>query len=305
MSATLDVRRHFETPPPHALEPVIADSITLLAALPAAIYTTDAEGRITYFNEAAAEMWGCRPELGKAKWCGSWKLFWPDGTPLPHDECPMAMALKQKRPIRGMEAIAERPDGTRVTFVPYPTPLFDAAGVLIGAVNMLVDVSGHRRAERVSQQLAAIVTQSDDAIISKNLNGVIVSWNRGAERLFGYSAHEIVGKPVMVLIPEDYHDEEPKILERIRRGERIDHYETVRRRKDGSLVDISLTVSPIKDFDGKVVGASKIARDITDRKRTQEQQTLLLREMSHRVKNSVRRHRQPSDLERALGPHPG
>ena len=275
------------------------------------MYTTDADGRITYFNEAAAELWGCRPELGKKEFCGSWKLFWPDGTPLPHDECPMALALKHKRPIRGMQAIAERPDGTRVPFAPYPTPLFDAAGVLTGAVNMLVDISDNIRAEEIAQQLASIVTYSDDAIISKDLNGTIVSWNRGAERLFGYSAREVIGRSVTILIPADHQNEEPQILDRIRRGENVDHYETVRQRKDGTRINISLTVSPVRNRDGRIVGASKIARDITDRKRAQEQQTLLLREMSHRVKNlfavvgglvtlSARSARTPDDMAAAV-----
>ena len=103
----------------------------LLNALPAAVYTTDAAGRITYFNEAAATLWGHRPVLGSSEWCGSWKLFWPDGTPLPHDQCPMAIALKEERAVRGMEAAAERPDGTRVPFIPYPTlPLFETKRVV-------------------------------------------------------------------------------------------------------------------------------------------------------------------------------
>jgi PAS domain S-box-containing protein len=119
----------------------------LLNALPAAIYTTDAAGRITYFNEAAADMWGVRPELGTTEWCGSWKLYWPDGTPLPHDQCPMAQALKENRPIRGAEAIAERPDGRRVPFIPYPTPLCDEAGILVGAINMLVDITERKKSE--------------------------------------------------------------------------------------------------------------------------------------------------------------
>jgi PAS domain S-box-containing protein len=118
--------------------------------------TTDAAGRITYFNEAAAELWGVRPALGTSTWCGSWKLFWPDGTPLPHDQCPMAMALKENRPIRGMEAIAERPNGIRVPFIPYPTPLHDAAGNLVGAVNMLVDITERKRAE---EQQALLVRE--------------------------------------------------------------------------------------------------------------------------------------------------
>ena len=260
---------------------------TLIQALPAAIYTTDAAGRITFFNEAAAELWGCRPEIGTSEFCGSWKLYWPDGRPLPHGECPMAVALKEQRPIRGMEAVAERPDGTLVHFVPYPTPLFDNSGTLIGAVNMLVDISDRKRATLDAQRLASIVESSDDAIISKGLDGIITSWNRGAERLFGYIAEEVIGKPVTILIPEDRMNEEPEILDRIRRGERIDHYDTVRRRKDGGLIDISLTISPLKDADGRIIGASKIARDITERKRAQEQQKLLVNEMQHRIKNSL------------------
>jgi PAS domain S-box-containing protein len=129
---------------------------TLLDALPAAVYTTDAAGRITYFNEAATTMWGHRPQLGTSEWCGSWKLYWPDGTPLAHDECPMAIALKENRSVRGMEAAAERPDGTRVPFIPYPTPIHDETGKLVGAVNMLVDISDRKRAE---EQQAVLIRE--------------------------------------------------------------------------------------------------------------------------------------------------
>jgi PAS domain S-box-containing protein len=122
----------------------------LLSAIPAAIYTTDAKGRITYYNEAAVELAGRRPTLGTDEWCVSWKLYWPDGTPLPHDQCPMAVALKEGRPVRGKEAIAERPDGTRIPFIPFPTPIRDSSGRVIGAINMLVDVSERKDAE--SQQ---------------------------------------------------------------------------------------------------------------------------------------------------------
>lgn len=259
----------------------------VIGALPAAIYTTDADGRITFYNEAAAELWGCHPEIGKSEFCGSWKLYWPDGSPLPHGECPMAVALKEQRIVRGIEAVAERPDGTLVNFVPYPTPLFDDSGILVGAVNMLIDITDRKRAEADAQQLASIVESSDDAIISKDLDGIITSWNRGAERLFGYSAEEVIGKPVTILISADRQHEEPEILARLRRGERIEQYDTVRRRKDGSLIDISLTVSPIKATYGRIIGASKIARDVTERKRVQEQQKLLVNEMKHRIKNSL------------------
>ena len=114
--------------------------------------------------------------------------------------------------------------------------------------------------------LTALIESADDAIISKTLNGIITSWNKGAERIFGYTADEVIGKPVTILIPPDHEDEEPAILARLRAGERIEHYETIRVRKDGRLIDISLTVSPIRGPKGKIVGASKIARDITDQK---------------------------------------
>ncbi len=119
----------------------------LIAAIPAAIYTTDAEGRITYFNDGAVELAGRTPTIGSDEWCVTWKLYTPDGKPLPHDQCPMAIALKEGRPVRNTEAIAERPDGTLVPFLPYPTPLFDADGKLVGAINMLVDISERKEAE--------------------------------------------------------------------------------------------------------------------------------------------------------------
>jgi PAS domain S-box-containing protein len=248
----------------------------VLEALPAAVYTIDAEGRITFFNQAAADLWGCRPELGKSEWCGSWRLYWPDGRPMRHDECPMAVALKEGRSIRGAEAAAERPDGTRVPFLAYPMPLRDRSGALTGAVNTLIDISERKRTEHLAQRLGAIVDSSDDAIVSQDLDGIIYTWNPGAERLFSYTAEEAIGTPITrLVIPVDRHDEESEILSRVRRGEHVDHYETVRRRKDGSLVEISLTVSPVKNAEGRIIGASKIARDISERKRiTQFEQRL-------------------------------
>ncbi|MBO0764704.1 MAG: PAS domain S-box protein [Hyphomicrobiaceae bacterium] len=433
-----------------------------MSALPAAIYTTDAAGRITFYNAAAAQLWGCQPELFETEFCGSWKLYWPDGRPMRHDECPMAVALRTGKPVRGLEAVAERPDGTRVPFIPYPTPLRDAAGQLIGAINMLVDTSdrkafeqtarahtglfetlngiakvsseldlrrieqmvtdiavkvsgaefgafvggagvggagdgrdsgsailavsgtsreafealgltrnaglgatlrptvtgaddarGHARrmdggpdraplADEVrvashlavhiayhgkghgmlvlahaqpgvfteqtesmvagiaalagiaienaslyasERQLATIVETSTDAIVSKDLNGIVRSWNQGAERLFGFTAAEMVGRSVTNLIPPERQDEEDTILGRIRRGERVEPYDTVRARRDGTLVDISLAVSPVKDAEGRIIGASKIARDITERKQAQARQELLTCEVQHRTKN--------------------
>jgi PAS domain S-box-containing protein len=141
------------------------------------------------------------------------------------------------------------------------------------------------RSLTAAQHLAAVVESSDDAIITKDLNGIITSWNGAAERIFGYSPDEAIGKSITILIPDDHLDEEPAILDRLRRGERIEHYETVRMRKHGSLINISLTVSPLKDGLGHIYGASKIARDVTERKRAEAQISTLAREAEHRTKN--------------------
>jgi PAS domain S-box-containing protein len=366
----------------------------LFEALPAAVYTTDEAGRITSFNQAAVEFSGRIPEIGTDSWCVSLKLYQTDGTPLPHDRCPMAVALKEKRAVRGCEAIAERADGERRNFIPFPTPLFDASGKLTGAINMLVDITERKRAEvalreseerfkaivettpecvkviapdgtilhmnasglvmvgapypeavigkniydliapefrevfrdfnqrvcsgekgalefditglagqrrhmethaapfpgpnggfvqlgitrditerrkadRATRLLGAIVDSSDDAIVSKDLTGTISSWNKSAERVFGYTAEEAVGKSVTMLIPSDRLEEEPDILARLQKGQRVDHFETIRRKKDGTLINVSLTISPVRDSAGKIVGASKIARDITEQKRVE------------------------------------
>jgi len=239
----------------------------MIDALPAAVYTTDAEGHITHFNRAAVELSGRTPELGNDQWCVSWKLFWADGTPMAHDQCPMAVALKGGRVADGVEAILERPDGTRVWFTPYPRPFYDAKGKIVGGLNMLIDITERKKTESSINLLAAIVDSSDDAIVSKNMDGMITSWNTGAERLFGYSAGEAIGKHISIIIPAERQDEERKIIEQLKRGERVDHFETIRTRKDGARLDISLTISPVRNNAGRIVGASKVARDVTERKR--------------------------------------
>ena len=269
----------------------------VVETLPVALYTTDAFGRLTYFNAAAARLWGRTPVLGNEYWCGSWKLYWPDGRPMAHDDCPMARTLKTGKPVLGAKAIAERPDGSRFLFTPFPSPLFSPTGELTGAVNMLFDISEWGPSEQAAQHLAAIVQSSDDAIVSKNLDGTITSWNAAAERLFGFTSEEIVGKSILTIIPEDRYHEENEIIGRIRKGERTDHYETVRKHKDGRLVEVSLTVSPVKDHFGRVQGASKIARNISERKTNEE----LLKRQARRLATLYRVSRVLSrdlDLER-------
>ena len=247
----------------------------LVRALPIAAYRCDTSGHITIYNDAAVALWGRSPELGRESWCGSHKMLQPDGTELPRDQWPVAVFLREERAARGEEIIIERPDGTRRDVLSHPQPIRDSGGKLIGIVNMLVDITEQKKADAAVRQLAAIVESSDDAIIGKDLEGIITTWNGGAQRLYGYTAAEIIGQPVALLIPDDRADEEPNILARIRRDERIEHYETIRRRKDGSLLDISLTVSAIKDASGKIIGVSKIARDITENKRSDRHASFL------------------------------
>jgi PAS domain S-box-containing protein len=266
----------------------------MLDALPAPIYSTDAEGRLTYFNPAAVEFSGRVPQLGTDRWCISWKLYGADGSPMAHGECPMAIALREGREVRDVEIIVERPDGIRRWCVPWPTPIRDAEGRVTGGINMLVDITEQKHAERASILLASIVDSTDDAVVSKNLNGIITSWNTGAERLFGYTQHEAIGRPVLMLIPPDRANEETHILSQLRQGLRVDHFDTVRVRKDGTLIDVSLTISPIRDRTGTIIGASKIARDITARKRaesalreTSRQKDEFIATLAHELRNPL------------------
>ena len=156
-------------------------------------------------------------------------------------------------------------DGRDILIDDSAAPIRDESGELVGVVLVFRDITERRRTELTQLHLAAIVESSDDAIIGKTLEGVITSWNKGAERTFGYAADEIIGRPITVLIPPERHCEEQEILKRLRLGERIEHYVTTRVRKDGSPLVISLTISPIKESTGKIIGASKIARDITEK----------------------------------------
>jgi PAS domain S-box-containing protein len=264
-----------------------------IEVLPAAVYMTDAEGRITLYNEAAVALWGCRPKLGDSKFCGSWKLYSPDGTPLPHDECPMALALRQKRPIRGIEAVAERPDGTRIPFIPYPTPLFDATGRLTGAVNMLVDISERKRAE---QALADLDVQR--ALAGKAaLVGSYVYDVKGAMQVSeGYAAiHGLPEGTTETSYGEWRARVHPEDLERAE-GIR-DQAFADRRKEDNAEYRIVLSTGEIRwierrgsiSYDGhgrpeRVVGVNI---DITERKRAEERQRVLLAELDHRVKNML------------------
>ncbi len=261
-----------ESQPLHFWPKVDGQFRQLLAKLPAAAYTCDAEGLITYFNERAVELWGREPKLNDPvdRFCGSFRLFTPNGVSIPHGECWMALALRNAKPYNDEEIIVERPDGSRRVALAYANPLFDDRGELIGAVNVLVDITERRSMLLARAHLAAIVESSDDAIVSMDLSGIVQSWNAAAKRLFGYSAEQAVGRHISFIIPPDRIDEEERILAQLRAGERLCHFDTVRLRSDGQPVHVSLTISPIYDAAGRVIGASKITRDITDRKQAEE-----------------------------------
>ena len=182
-------------------------------------------------------------------------------------ECPMAEVVSGKiSEARDAEVLIERPDGSHVSVLVNICPLKNDRGEVTGAINCFYDITDRKRDETAAMRLAAVVRSSHDAIVAKDLNGTITDWNQSAERIFGYKAKEIIGKSILTLIPKDLEKEEAEILSKIRRGQSIDHYETVRRCKDGRLIDVALTISPVKDPNGEIVGVSKIARDITKQK---------------------------------------
>jgi PAS domain S-box-containing protein len=271
---------------------------SLFDLVPVAVYVCDVDGIIQQYNRRAVELWGREPgrDGNEPEFCGSYKIYYPDGRPMPHQECPMARALRgEKLTPKDLEIVVERPNGERRHVIPAPQILKDSRGKIIGAINSLFDITEQKRAEAAAMRLAAVVRSSHDAIVAKDLNGIITDWNQSAQRIFGYKPKEIIGKSILTLIPPERQSEEAEILRRIRRGESIEHYETVRRRNDGKLIEVSLTISPIKDPEGKIIGVSKIARDITERKATERQVTeqarllnltndaILICDMSHRI----------------------
>jgi len=273
----------------------------LLEALPVAVYATDAAGRITFCNDAALELAGRRPELGSDQWCVSWALYWPDGTPMRHSECPMAIALKEDRPVRGQEILAERPDGGRVPIMPYPTPLHDASGKLIGAVNTLEDLTERKKAEQLLQQLNETLEQrvqartrqvketfsklqdterrfrllvqgvTDYAIFMLDPNGIVTNWNPGAWRIKGYRADEIIGQHFSVFYTaEDRASGLPQRVLSIAAKEGRFEGEGWRVRKDGGRFWASVVIDAIRDDAGTLIGFAKVTRDVTERRKAQQ-----------------------------------
>jgi PAS domain S-box-containing protein len=240
-----------------------------------AIVSKKLDGVITSWNAAATRIFGFTAEeaIGRSITI----IIPPD---LRHEEATILSRLRKGERIEHYETVRVTKAGKKLNVSLTISPVRDSKGHIIGASKIARDITERKEAEQSRSLLAAIVDSSDDAIVSKNLDGIITSWNKSAERIFGYSATEAIGQHITLIIPPDRHAEEDHILACLRRGERIDHFQTVRRRKDGTLIDVSVTISPVYDSSGRVIGASKVARDITAQKRAEHE----LRESEQRFR---------------------
>jgi PAS domain S-box-containing protein len=230
-----------------------------------AIISKDLDGIIRSWNPGAEKLYGYTRDEAVGQ---NVSLLIPVEN---FDEEPEILdKIRSGEKIDHYETVRITKDGKRIPVSITVSPIVDEYGIIVGASKIARDISGVKEAETKKAMLAAIVESSDDAIVSKTLDGIITSWNRAAERLFEYTEQEVIGQSIAIIFPEDRLDEEPKIIEKIKRGERVEHFDTIRRSKSGKLIDISLTISPIRNDAGVIIGASKIARDIRERKHQQE-----------------------------------
>lgn len=259
----------------------------LVDAIPQLAWIADAAGDINWYNQRWYDYTGT--DFEQMQGWGWQKVHHPEH--VDRVVAKIRLAFESGTPWEDTFPLRSK-DGTYRWFLSRALPFRDASGRITRWYGTNTDITERKEIESALRQseerlnlLASIVHSSDDVIVSKTLDGIITSWNTGAERVFGYTAAEAIGQPITIVIPEDRRAEEREILSKIRRGERIDHFETIRHRKNGNRIVVSLTVSPIKDSDGVVVGASKIARDITEQKQSQERISMLAREAEHRSKN--------------------
>jgi PAS domain S-box-containing protein len=244
-----------------------------------AIVSKTLDGVITSWNGAAERLFGysAAEAVGQHIF-----LIVPDDRRT--EELEVLARLGRGEKIDHFETVRQTKDGRRIPIALTVSPVRDDTGRVIGASKVARDISDRQKNDEIRARLAAIVDSSDDAIVSKSLDGVIITWNRAAERLFGYSAAEAIGQSIFLIIPDDRRTEEEEVLARLRRGEKIDHFETVRQTKDGRRIPISLTVSPLRDAHGNIVGASKVARDITERVLSQKALRRAREELEERVR---------------------
>src|ERR1700683_2150043 len=237
-----------------------------LNSTPDGLLVLDEDGQVADFNRKLIEMWNVPPSVFSSRDIGRLRDFIAGEIKTPQT---FVLGELSNFNSSGKSQLLELNDGRFIEQFSQDQRV-DNRGT--GRVLCFRDVTERKQAEEAASRLAAVVESSDDAIISKTLEGIITSWNMGAQRIFGYTAPEILGNSILTLIPPELQNEEPGIIERLKRGERVEHYQTVRMAKDGRSIDISLSVSPVKDRNGKVIGASKIARDITEDKKRHEAQ---------------------------------
>jgi PAS domain S-box-containing protein len=238
-----------------------AQFAAIIAGSDDAIISKDLNGIITSWNKGAERMYGYTAQemIGKPM-----SILVP---PAYHnDVLDILERIKRGERTDHYETKRKRKDGVILDVSLTVSPIYDDEARIVGVSKIARDITEQKRYQMVQAHLAAIVENSEDAIISKDLNGIITSWNKGAEHMYGYTASEAIGQPISIIAPPEWPDDVFQILERIKKGERIAHYQTKRKAKDGRVLDVSLTVSPIRDIDGKIVGASKIAREIAESK---------------------------------------
>jgi PAS domain S-box-containing protein len=247
-----------------------------------AIVSKDLNGTVMSWNPAAERMFG---------WTSAEMVGRSIVTIIPpelrHEEDEILGNVRAGRRMDHFETVRVAKDGRRVRVSVSVSPVRDASGRIVGASKVARDVTQQREADRARGVLASIVESSDDAIVSKSLEGLVTSWNQGAQRLFGWTPEEMVGASILRIIPPELHEEEYRILARIRQGERIEHFDTVRVAKDGRRVDVSITISPVRDAAGNVIGASKIARDVTERSVAQRRKDEFLAILAHELRNPL------------------
>jgi PAS domain S-box-containing protein len=292
----------------------------LLNSLPAAVYVCDVDGYVVFHNEAAVELWGRRPEIGKDLWCGSWKIYDLHGQLIPLDSCPMAQTLKSKIPVVGREIIIEQPGGRRFHVLPHPNPIYDENGVMTGAINMLVDVThqtNFRNLQKHTEQLSRtledlkkseeryhrmVAEVQDYAIILLSKEGIIENWNAGAEQIKGYKEQEVVGQHFRLFYPpEDQLARLPETLIAQAAEHGKTNNEGWRVRKDGSRFWGSISISALHGNDGNIVGFSKVTRDLTERRNQELAIRKINEDLEHNNKllrqSEERYHRMVSEVE--------
>jgi PAS domain S-box-containing protein len=267
---------------------------SLIQKLQTAVVVHAADTRVVICNSVAQALLGLTEEqmLGKTSTDPEWKFFREDGSVMPLEEYPVNRVLATRQPFKNLLASVHRPGYAEDIWVmASATPVFDADNAIEEVVVTFIDVTERLHAQEKITHLASIVESSDDAIIGETLDATIVSWNRGAERIYGYTPAEIVGRSVAMLIPFELQDEHVAIMQRLKQGKGVEHLETSRLRKDGQTIDVALTISPLRDAGGRVVGASTIARDITERKQAEaEREARRVAEASNQAKSEFLAH---------------